>query len=130
MKKVLKRILRIYHVMRFNYFKTLLLNFRLLPFRQAIRLPIVVYAPCEILIRRSRLVFADDVEPTFGLIALGRNDDKFISSKNSLFIMLLDSVIHVFGEFRLSPGCTIRMDHGCLSLGRHTAIGGGKYVVM
>lgn len=129
MKRVLKRILRIYHVMRFNYYKTLLVNFRLLPFRQAIRFPIVVYAPCETLIRRSRLIFADDLKLTFGLVALGRNDDKFVSSKNPLFIMLLDSLIYVSGEFRLSPGCTIRMDHGCLSLGKHSAIGGGSMLL-
>lgn len=124
MTEILKMFYRSINRYRFKYFKTLLLNFRLLPLKQAVRLPIVVYSPCETLIRRSRLVFTKGVKPSFGMIALGRNDDKFVSSKDRVFIMMLDSVIHVSGDFRLSPGCSIRMDHGTLNLGSSIAIGG------
>lgn len=125
MKEICKKLYMLIKRYRFKYFKTLLLNFRLLPLKQAVRLPIVVYSPCETLIRRSHMEFAKGVKLTFGMVALGRNDDKFVGSKERVFIMMLDSVVHVSGDFRLSPGCSIRMDHGVLNLGRNVAIGGG-----
>lgn len=97
---------------------------RLLPIRQALKFPIVIYSPCELLIRRSQMILGDCTKIKFGMIAIGRNDDKMISSKSPLLLMLLDSKIFVNGNFRMSPGCTLRMDHGKLYLGKCVAIGG------
>lgn len=71
------------------------------------------------------MILGDCTKIKFGMIAIGRNDDKMISSKSPLLLMLLDSKIFVNGNFRMSPGCTLRMDHGKLYLGKGVAFGGG-----
>ena len=123
-----KRLKGVYHCIlryRFNVIKTLVINLRLLPLRQALRLPIVIYAPCELLVRRSRLVFDNVDKVKFGMMAFGRNDDMMVSGKMPMLIMILDSVITAKGSFRMSPGGTLRMSHGKLSLGDKVVFGGG-----
>lgn len=122
--KFLKKIISRYN---FYYINTIIVNIRLLPFRQALKFPIVIYSPCELLVRRSQMkMIGDATKIKFGMIALGRNDDKMISSKSPLLLMLLDSKIFVNGDFRMSSGCTLRMDHGKLYLGKCVAFGGGQ----
>lgn len=127
--KLLKRVKRFCDRLNFNYLKTISINFRLLPLSQALRLPIVIYSPCELLVRRSRLKFEADTPIKFGMIALGRNDDMMVSSKYPLLLMILDSTIITSGNFRMSPGCTLRMDHGKLKLGKYVHIGGGTKLI-
>lgn len=129
MMKIIKMIYHLICNFRFNYFMTIVLNLRLLPFRQAIRLPIVVYSPCETLIRRSRVSINKDARIRFGMIAIGRNDDRFISSRERVYFQMIDSIINVSGNFRLSPGCTIRMVHGILNLGNNSVMGGGSKIL-
>ena len=123
--RILKYLKKIIEKYNFYYIKTIIVNMRLLPIRQALKFPIVIYSPCELLIRRSQIILEDETKIKFGMIALGRNDDKMISSKTPLLLMLLDSKIFVNGNFRMSSGCTLRMDHGKLYLGKGVAFGGG-----
>lgn len=49
--------------------------------------------------------------------------------KEGILIMMLDSAIHISGDFRMSSGCTLRIDHGILHLGKDVGIGGGCKVL-
>lgn len=57
---------------RINWLKTLQINFMLLPFKTAIRIPILIYGPCELGILRGDIQFT--VKPYKGILRIGITD--------------------------------------------------------
>lgn len=106
---------------KFNYVKTIIANFSLFPFRQAIHFPLVIYNSIELKIRRSKIIL--ETPARFGVITIGRNIDYFISSKNPSLLFMLNASFTVGGNIKISSGVTFRIDGGDLYIGKNCAIG-------
>ena len=52
---ILKNIKRKISLCRFFYYKTLIANFKLLPFKQAIHLPLVIYSPIQLKLNKAHI---------------------------------------------------------------------------
>ena len=70
---------------RFCVFKTIIANFRLLSFKEAIHLPVVIYGPTQLGLSRAKIKLT--VKPRFGLIKWGYNQDFFCSDKNAIDVV-------------------------------------------
>lgn len=95
---------------KLNYYKTFLVNFRLLPFKQAIRLPIFVYGKTAIYGLAGKIIFECPIKK--GMIIIGKNTDKFSAHNRSL--LELNGTIIFKGTFLASNGVTIQVSHGAL----------------
>lgn len=91
MKKNIKKVLRIvYRILRtlikVRWFKTIRINFALLPFNQAIKLPIVVTGKLIIDSLKGKVVFDCPIE--FGLVIIGPDNDNMpiAASPSRLFV--------------------------------------------
>lgn len=112
---------------RFRFFKTVYVNFRLLPFRQAVHLPFVIYNKTQVKLSRSKLCLG--VPPKFGLIKWGAQNDWQVSRHTSSLLMMVNGELHVSGSLIVAPGATVRVHEGRLSFGTGNFIGGGGKVL-
>ena len=106
---------------RFCYYKTLLANFKLLPFKQAIHLPLVIYGPTQLVLSRAKIKL--NVKPRFGLIKWGYNQDFFVPTKMPSMLFMINGLLIINGPVRVSAGCTFRVS-GKVNLGKCCRIGG------
>lgn len=120
---ILKKINSFKRKYYFNYLKTIVINFRLLPFKDAFHLPIIIYGSAELKIRRSKLIIIGKKQ--FGMLVLGRNDDVFVPTSSKSLFLILDSNIVIKGFVRVSPGSVMRLDHTTIELGNNVVFGGG-----
>ena len=118
----LRKIKRIYLKYHFCYYKTIVVNFKLLPFKQAIHLPLVIYGPIQLVLNRSKIKL--NVKPRFGLIKWGYNQDFFVPTKTPSMLFMFNGTIIINGSLRVSPGVVFRIS-GIAELGKHIEIGGG-----
>ena len=117
LKKTKGKILK-YH---FCYYKSLVANFKLFPFKEAIHLPLVIYGPTQLKLGRSKIKL--NVKPRFGLIKWGYNQDLFVPTKMPSMIMMINGTLIINGPVRVSAGCTFRIS-GEVNLGKCCRIGG------
>ena len=118
----LRKIKRIYLKYHFCYYKTIVANFRLLPFRSAIHLPLVIYNKTELKLSRSHIQL--NVPSRFGLIKWGYNEDFFVPTKMPSMLFTINGCLIINGPIRVSPGVVFRIS-GIAELGKHIEIGGG-----
>ncbi len=94
-KSILRPVMRVYRKYRFRVFKTLYANFKLLPFRQAIRLPIVIYGNTQLLLDHSSVQFR--CKPHFATFVFGRNYDFFHASSSPGLMMMTHGTLIIGG---------------------------------
>lgn len=101
----------------FNVVKTVYFNFRVLPFRQAIKLPIYIYGPTRLLNLRGSVEIKAPIRP--GMIKMGRWYDRFYGPRSSSFIFLPDKSKIIFrGSSEIGIDYGIRLgDSGILDIG-------------
>lgn len=110
---------------QFNYYKTLVANFRLFPFQQAVHLPLVIYNKTELKLSRSRIQL--NVPARFGLIMWGNNYDLFSSRKSPSLLAMINGLLIINGPIFINSGTVFRI-FGQVTFGEHVGIGGGvKY---
>ena len=110
MKVVIKKIYTYRWIFR-SIFKTIYLNFKCLPFKQAIFLPILLYKPR--LLTLSGKICIEDSKIRFGMIQLGRNTVSFYPNSG---ITIENRGIIIF------KGKTIICSGGCLSVNRNAVL--------
>ncbi len=76
----MKYLRLIRNILQTNLIKTLLINFRMLPFRQAVKLPIYVYGKC-IFRNYSGSLLLDTAKVYSGMIKIGKRDYYIATSK-------------------------------------------------
>ena len=79
------------HKNRLHVIKSIYINFRLLPFTQAIRLPIVIYGKTKILSLRGRCIIHAPIK--FGMIQFGARN-KVISISCDKTYIRIDGNVH------------------------------------
>lgn len=107
--RIFSRLESIVAKAHFNVFQTVYLNFRLLPFSQAVKLPIFVYGSLNIQTLAGRCeIFSSAIKK--GMITVGCNRDWFYPSKiRGLWSIPLGTSLVFKGPCTIGNGCTIRM---------------------
>ena len=75
MYALLRLIMKTYRKYHFHVWKTLVVNFKLLPFKQAIHLPIVIYGKTQLIISNSSVKLL--CSPRFGIVKFAKNHEYF-----------------------------------------------------
>lgn len=127
MNNRLKKIKYIINTYRFHIFKTIYVNFKLLPFKQAVFLPFVIYNKTQFKLSKSKLYL--NVPAKFGLIKWGFQNDWQVSKYTPSLLMLINGKVYINGNIIVAPGCTVRVHEGVLSFGNKVFIGGGSKVL-
>lgn len=117
-----RNILRFWHnkqkYNRVNWYRTLQINFMLLPFRLAKKMPILIYGPCKLGALRGEVIFA--TEPYRGMLKIGITDP--FRSIDSISYIEHTGTISLGEEVVLRRGIHLVV-LGKLSLGNHVYIG-------
>ena len=102
-----------------NWWRTILFNFKHLPFSQAIHLPILLYRPGSI---SGNGMFVLDVEREkvkFGMLKLGVKNENSILTKTGICISNNGKIIFK-GAGVIGNGCSLTIgNHGILSMGKN-----------
>lgn len=110
-----------------NWIKTIWMNFRALPFKQAIKFPIIVAYNVKIK-SVGKIVLRDDVH--IGMVSIGviRISDFENNSSRTVFNNMGE--ISIGGNVKLHPGAVIVIHPGAvMTLGRRVGIGGNSKVI-
>jgi len=115
---------------RLRIFRTFYLNFRTLPFRQAVKLPIFIYGGVRFLGLNGKVVIESDNIKT-GMIGIGKNFESFSLFDHSGFILLGSNRSRIVFEGPASIGINskIRVPDGELRLGKYAFIGSNVRIV-
>ncbi len=97
-KKFIKKIFNIIHKNRINWFCTIYANFMLLPIKEAIKLPILIFGNCTIYNPCGRICFNQKVR--YGLLKIGLSDP--------LRSFYSKSFIHISGTLHLGNNVILR----------------------
>ena len=131
---------------RINWLKTLQINFMLLPFRVAKKLPIIIYGPCELGVLRGNVIFSS--QPYKGMLKIGLTDPlrtlsapSFISvygnmhiGKNTILrrgtrIMIeSEATLHLHDYVSIGICCSIQVSTN-ISIGEATSIGNNTTIM-
>lgn len=119
---ILKKIKHKLRKYQFNYYKTIIANFKLFPFKQAIHFPLVIYTKTELKLSKSKIIL--NTTPKFATIKWGRNQDLFVPSGSHSLLLMINGQIFIDGPVRISPGCVFRIFGGKVYLGKFIEFGG------
>jgi len=113
-KKLLKLLLKI------NY-KTLFLNFKYLPFKQAIKFPILVSRRCVILPGKGKIFIKGHIIP--GMITIGYGKIAIFDRVKSRSIVQIGGIIEFAGKANIGHGSKLDIaQNGILKLGNDLVI--------
>lgn len=108
---------------RISLFKTLYVNFRVLPFRLAIKFPIYIYGRVKLYSLRGDVEIHDEI--TRGMIKLGYKQGAFSASKGSAMILLASGTKLIFnGPCMFDFDYAIRITgKGVVNIGEYIGFG-------
>lgn len=108
-----------------NIMATIYLNLRTLPFKQALKLPLLVYGKVTFASLRGRIIF-DCPHVKRGMVKMGRHQDDYIlHSKRQLLRLDKDGSIVVKGYCSIASDFLFKITTGTLVLGDRVWIGQG-----
>lgn len=115
---------------RLKLFRTIYFNFRTLPLKHAIKLPVFIYGRVRLFCLNGKVKF-ENTSIKMGMIKIGINVDSFASFDHSSFIQLAspDAKIVFRGPCRISLNSKIRVTIGELKLGKYVTFGSGARVI-
>lgn len=102
------------HQNRLHVVKTIYINFRLLPFTQAIKLPILIYGKTKIFSLRGRCIIHAPIK--FGMIQFGARN-KVISISCDKTYIRIDGKVHFYGKAYIQTGSEFNVLSGELHIG-------------
>ena len=119
MWRIINKIRRFFRV---AWFKTLFFNFYMLPFRDAVKVPILLTRNVYLFSLQGRLEL---MEPSrFGMIRFGFLNEDFVVAKKCGINLCLDGILRLGKNNRIAPGVTIRIySDGILTLRNNVAVG-------
>jgi len=119
---------RIRTFFRIGWLKSIYLNFRLLPFNQAIKLPIIVSRVTTLESLSGRVYF--QTKPSLGIMKFGFNHSDFYSWRARYTIIKIDGNVYAGDFSQFGVGCSFVVDEGAnLYLGNNFSIGGFSKII-
>lgn len=119
---------RIKAFFRIGLIKTIIVNFRLLPFKQAIKLPIVVMRSTVLESLSGKVIL--EVPASFGLIKVGTFNTDFYSWNGDKCLLNINGTIHFNGDVQLGVGMKICVDENALlEIGGNACIGPNTKII-
>lgn len=114
---------------RLSLWRTLYVNFRLLPFKEAVKLPLFIYGKVRLFILSGKVQFNSTIYR--GMVKIGVNGDSFSLFDNSGYIQLADknSIIEFDGPCRIALNTKVRVVCGRLKFGENTRIGSNCRII-
>ena len=113
---------------RLRIIKTIYVNFRLLPFRQAIKFPIYIYGKTKLCCLNGNVEFVG-VPVSHGIVKLGKLNNQYSNVNFSSFLLSNHSVIQFRGRFIAANGYLLHLKDNarlilgdCVSLGDNVSI--------
>lgn len=115
---------------KLNIWRTIYINFRTLPTKQAIKLPIFIYGRVRLFMLNGQIILATE-NIKRGMIKIGRNADSFSLFDHSGFISLgsKNSRIIFDGPASISLNSKIRVPAGTLHFGEYVYIGASNRII-
>lgn len=121
-----------FHLSRpwFRPLLTLYFNFRLLPWRQACKLPILIYGPVKFFWLKGKVVIRAS-EIFRGMITLGKNNEFFDGDDGSAFVYMSENSTIIFnGPCALGNNYNLRVGvNATLELGAYTFFGASVKII-
>lgn len=109
--------------LKLNILKTLLFNFKLLPFKEAVHLPILLFGKISISENTGKLRLN---EVKFGTVRIGYHPHRLYGKDycNSLTRISIRGVLNIGKRVTISNGCFIKVEEkGILSIGNYVYVG-------
>lgn len=113
---------------RIGWFKSIYLNFRILPFMQAIKLPIIVSRKTTLESLTGSVHFKTN--PSFGMMKFGFNHSDLFSWRAKYTIIKIEGNVYAGDFAQFGVGCSLIVDEGAnLYLGDNFSIGGFSKII-
>lgn len=113
LKKILNRWIHFSLQDKVNVTKTITINFMLLPLKQAVHFPILIYGPCKLGMLTGKVCFLSPIKK--GLLKIGTSDS--MRSYHSKSYIEIKGTLEVGKRVVLRRGINLRIEsHGYLSL--------------
>lgn len=126
MNKQLKNRFRTFF--RIGFLKTLIVNFRLLPFKQAIHFPIVVTRATKLECLTGKVFF--HCEPYLGIVKIGTQLADLFCWNGCKTLFSVKGEIHLDGWVQIGPGCSIVVDENAkLHIGERMCLGAKSFLL-
>lgn len=120
-RKYIKTLLR-------TNFKTLYINFKCLPFNQAIKLPILLSWRCAVTDLSGQIIINGDISP--GMITIGYGDVGIYNGAKLRSIFKLEGLIEFNGKANIGYGSKLDIGKtGTLKLGRNISISAATSII-
>ncbi len=114
----------------FSFPKTIWFNFKVLPFKSAIKLPFFVscYAKIKGVSKKNFICSLD--KPKFGICRIGISGSEtgLLIKKTSLLYIHNGGTIHIMGPISISRGAYIEANKGTIVFGQNTKMNTGCYI--
>lgn len=112
---------------RIGWLKSLYINFRLLPFKQAIHMPIVALRNTHLESLSGKMVL--NCPASFGLVKLGFLHTDFMSWREGRMYLNINGTIEINGWIQFGVGTKLIVDKGAtLSFGENSCIGSNSRI--
>lgn len=119
--KILKLITRI-------NFKTIYFNFKYLPFKKAIKLPVLINSNCKIIRLKGSVKINSEIKT--GMISIGYGNIRIFDKKYSRTILDINGLLNFNGKARIGHGSKISIsNNGELNLGNNFMISAESIIV-
>ena len=103
MYALLRLIMKTYRKYHFHVWKTLVVNFKLLPFKQAIHLPIVIYGKTQLIISNSSVKLL--CSPRFGIVKFAKNHEYFYPTPAPSLLFMINGTMVLEGDSQFAFDC-------------------------
>jgi len=123
-----KKLLYLRGFLWIGLIKSIYINFRLLPFRQAIKLPIIVSKSTHLDSLSGEIVL--EVKVKFAMLRIGFFQTDFMSWKENINFIKIDGKWHINGQTNLGVGCKIVIDKDAkLFIGDNFVLGSNSKII-
>ena len=129
MHKILLFIKLLIHLLfNCNIIKTLYINFKLIPFKQALKLPILIYGKMSFRSMKGKIIIDSAIYP--GMIRIGRND-WYVTTNTPQSTWILNGTLKFKGRINIYHGSYIVVsNNGYLEIGTNgTFIGSNSKIL-
>lgn len=113
---------------RLSIWRTVYFNFRTLPFKQAIKLPVYIYSGHHLFILAGKVIIKGPIYR--GMIKIGKNTESFSMCDHSGFIQINEGCNLIFqGPAKLGVNTKLRLVCSDITFGRNLFIGTGVRII-